>query len=190
MKLLDNVELLEILKQLPKDEDGWVRTVEVIKIIQPRLRCSLPTAYAKINKLSEAFEREHGKIRPRVYSIPLFDYPEYHKALSDSLELLDNLVYYLLSIDHTIQVDEFLVLISSIREEIKNGVNTRIEQLRLSLEQVFHVSLEEAVKRGKEIAEGQSVPKTEEQKTEEPEQVFRFKTQTSPAQTEKTTQTA
>jgi hypothetical protein len=183
MKRIDPAELHTLIQTCSPNIEGWVRTKDVVKTICDRLHCTIPTAYANLHVLQYAVEQEWGKIRTRKYEEGLPN-PGYAQELAQKLSTLDDLTAYLVTLPHTIQVDEFLVLIETIREEIKNGVDTKIEELRLRLEQVFHVVLEDAVKKG------QAIRTTGQKRTEEPEQVFRVEAKTGSAQGSEATQTS
>ena len=126
---------------------GIISRKDFIRAIKDFYKVSDPTANKILRKFSDIFIVEDGMVRLRedLVVIEPQDEPELYKK---SHHFLDKLSSFLSSRE---DVGEFLIKISSVRDEFMDGVYSGLEKLLIQLDLRFGVEVEDLIEEGKEF---------------------------------------
>jgi hypothetical protein len=97
----------------------------------------MPTAYSVVNRFSGLFEKRHGKLRLLALPCPV---ESFAATVEKNSKVLDRAVEFVSGKLQGVQLQDYMVLIGSVREELKSGVEGGFDNLFIRMEQEFGVT--------------------------------------------------
>jgi len=127
--------------------NGTIERKDFVKAIKDFYKVTDPTANKIIRKFSKIFIVEDGMVRLRE-DLTVIESPDTPEIYEKSHLFLDKLSAFLSSKE---DVGEFLIKISSVRDEFMDGVYSGLEKLLIQLDLKFGVEVEQLIEEGQEF---------------------------------------